>query len=139
MNPSHFNGYSENGTLMYIISQDYLYNCFISNDPDQMPSEFSDQKNDHSYDLKWMLTHFPELKPWVVRKMSDHDWPVVFQINENPSQELQLAAVEQNADAIEYIKNPSETVQLAAVEQNRFAVYHIKNPSDRVKARARGN
>jgi hypothetical protein len=136
MNQNHFNDYSDNGTLMYIIGQDKLYNCFISKDPDEMSSEFSDQKNDHSYDLKWMLKHFPELKPWVVREMSEDDWAIVFQMNENPSQELQLAAVEQNGYAIYYIKNPSEAVQLAAVKQNGGAIYNIKNPSEAVQLAA---
>ena len=39
-------------------------------------------------------------------------------IIDNPSEELQLAAVNQNGLAIEHIDNPSEEVQLAAATQN---------------------
>ena len=37
----------------------------------------------------------------------------------------QLAAVNKNGDAIEYIKNPSEDVQLAAVNKKGSAIYYI--------------
>jgi len=130
MNPSHFDRYSDDGTLMYIISQDKLYNCFISRDPEESPSEFSDQKNDHSYDLKWMLKNFPALRSLVMRFMSDNDWQVMFSLEENPSEDLQLAAVKQDGHAIYYIKNPSEDLQLAAVKQDGHAIYYIKNPSE---------
>jgi len=35
--------------------------------------------------------------------------------------------------AIQYIKNPSEAVQLAAVQQNPNAFKYIQNPSEEVK------
>jgi hypothetical protein len=140
MNPSHFDRYSDDGTLMYIISQDKLYNCFISRDPEESPSEFSDQKNDHSYDLKWMLKNFPALRSLVMRVMSDNDWAVVFSLEENPSEQVQLAAVQQDGSAIEYIDNPSERVQLAAVQQNGNAIKYIIRkgiiPSERVQLAA---
>jgi len=140
MNPSHFDRYSDDGTLMYIISQDKLYNCFISRDPEESPSEFSDQKNDHSYDLKWMLKNFPALRSLVMRVMSHNDWAVVFSLEENPSEQVQLAAVQQNGNAIEYIDNPSEAVQLAAVQQNGNAIKYIIRkgiiPSERVQLAA---
>ena len=33
---------------------------------------------------------------------------------------------------IQFIDNPSETVQLAAVEQDPYSIYYIKNPTQRV-------
>ena len=51
---------------------------------------------------------------------------------ENPSEEVQLAAVTQHWRAIRYIENPSEEVQLAAVKQDREAINYIKNPSEEV-------
>ena len=45
---------------------------------------------------------------------------------ENPSEAVQLAAVQQNGHAVQYIENPSEAVQLAAVQQNGHAVKYIK-------------
>jgi hypothetical protein len=41
---------------------------------------------------------------------------------------VQLAAVQQNGFAIQYVKNPSEQVQLAAVRQNPRTIRYIKNP-----------
>jgi hypothetical protein len=65
MNRSHFDTYSKYGTLMYIVNQDRLYNCYISKEPDRQASEFADQENNHAYKLPWMLEHFPALKPLV--------------------------------------------------------------------------
>jgi hypothetical protein len=48
----------------------------------------------------------------------------------NPSETVQLAAVQQNGFAIRWIERPSEAVQLAAVQQDGFAIHHIENPSD---------
>lgn len=44
-------------------------------------------------------------------------------MNEN----IQLEAVKQNGEAIQYIKNPSEQIQLFAVKQNGKAIKFIKN------------
>jgi hypothetical protein len=41
---------------------------------------------------------------------------------------VQLAAVNQNGWAIQYIKNPSEKVQITAVNENSSAIHYIKNP-----------
>jgi hypothetical protein len=46
------------------------------------------------------------------------------------SEQVQLAAVQQDGWAIEHIKNPSERVQMAAVQQNGDAIYYIKNPAN---------
>ena len=55
----------------------------------------------------------------------------------NPSLQMQLAAVEQDGDAICHIKDPTLQVQLAAVGQNPGAIYYIKNPTPAVQALAR--
>lgn len=53
---------------------------------------------------------------------------------ENPSEKVQLSAVEQHCGyAIRHIKNPSEKVQLAAVKQDKDAIEHIKNPTIKVQ------
>ena len=53
-----------------------------------------------------------------------------------PSEKVQLAAVNQNGWAIEFIKNPSEKVQLAAVNKSSFAIKYIDNPSEKVQLAA---
>lgn len=63
MNQTHFDTYSKYGTLMYIVNQDRLYNCYISKNPSAQPSEFADQENNHKFNLHWMLENFPALRP----------------------------------------------------------------------------
>jgi hypothetical protein len=53
---------------------------------------------------------------------------------DNPSLEVQLAAVNQYCCAIRYIDNPNEQVQLAAVKQNGCAICYIKNPHPEILA-----
>jgi hypothetical protein len=55
---------------------------------------------------------------------------------DSASEEEQIAAVQKNGRAINYIKNPSEAVQLAAVKQNAIVIQRIKNPSDAVQLAA---
>ncbi len=51
----------------------------------------------------------------------------------NPSEAVQLAAVNKEGCLIRHIKNPSEAVKEAAVNQNGRAFEYIKNPSEKVK------
>ena len=51
----------------------------------------------------------------------------------------QLAAVNEDGYAIEYIQNPSEELQLAAVSKYGSSIRYIQNPSERVKKLAREN
>ena len=53
-----------------------------------------------------------------------------------PSETVQLAAVKQTGYAIEHIDNPSEAVQLAAIERNGLAIEYIDNPSEQVQLAA---
>jgi DNA-dependent RNA polymerase auxiliary subunit epsilon len=78
------------------------------------------------------MPYFPEeLKLAAVKQNGN-----AIQFIENPSEEVQLAAVQQNGYAIEYIKNPSEQVQLAAVQEFGSAIRYIKNPSEQVQLAA---
>jgi len=54
-------------------------------------------------------------------------------LQKNPSEAVQMAAVQQTAYAIKYIKNPSEAMQLAAVKEYSVAIKFIKNPSEAVQ------
>jgi hypothetical protein len=55
---------------------------------------------------------------------------------ENPSELMQIVAVQNNGRAIRYIKNPSEKVQLAAVNDGGYALQYIDNPSEKVQMAA---
>jgi hypothetical protein len=50
-----------------------------------------------------------------------------------PSEQVQLASVQQNGLSIEFIENPSEPVQLAAVQEDSSSIKYIKNPSEQVQ------
>ena len=63
-------------------------------------------------------------------------YPFAIQYINNPSEKVQLAAVNQNGYAIKYINNPSEKVQLAAINQNGYAIEYIKDPSEKVQLAA---
>ena len=52
---------------------------------------------------------------------------------QNPSEQAQLAAVNQNGNSIQFIQNPSEQVQLAAVQEDGYSIKYIENPTDKVK------
>ena len=54
------------------------------------------------------------------------------QFIENPSEEVQMLAVQQDPSVLSYIKNPSEEVQMLAVQQNPRAIKYIKNPTPKV-------
>ena len=56
---------------------------------------------------------------------------------DNPSEEVQLAAVKKNPYSIQFIKNPSERLQLAAVEQDPYSILYIENPTEKVKQLAK--
>ena len=44
-------------------------------------------------------------------------------------EDVQLAAVKQNTNAIEHIKNPSPEVQMVAVNKDGFLIRYINNPT----------
>jgi hypothetical protein len=58
---------------------------------------------------------------------------------QNPSPQIQLAAVSNYGKAIQFIKNPSPQVQLAAVSTSGFAIEYIKNPSPQLQLAAVSN
>lgn len=55
---------------------------------------------------------------------------------ENPSEDVQLAAVKKDSRAIGKIENPTERVQLLAVEKRPPIIKEIANPTERVKMMA---
>ena len=46
---------------------------------------------------------------------------------ENSSEEVQMAAVQEDGWAIKYIKNPSKEVQIAAVKKDSIMLEYLKN------------
>ena len=62
--------------------------------------------------------------------------PIILEIDNNPSEQVQLEAVKQKGWAIKYIKNPSEQVQMEAVKQDGWAIQYIQNPTEQVQMEA---
>lgn len=60
----------------------------------------------------------------------------VIQYITDPSEEIQLAALEQNYDSIRYITNPTINAQLFAVSNNGYLLQYISNPTDEVQLAA---
>ena len=62
--------------------------------------------------------------------------PYVIGRIENPTEEMQLLAVQLNGQALQYITNPSPAVQEAAIANTARAIQFIDNPSEDIKLQA---
>jgi len=86
--------------------------------------------------LKNILIKIGEVNPKYDLEKQVYNKGKLIQFIDDPSQELQLAAVKKNPFSIEYIQNPTEKVQLAAVNKWGNAIYYIQNPSETVQLAA---
>ena len=86
-------------------------------------------KSNDPFIKKLLPTEWPELE--IIKRSLEHDARSKLSESKKDlntaSEKEQLAAVEQNSNAIQYIENPSEAVQLAAIKQDCTAIYYIKN------------
>ena len=87
-----------------------------------------------SYYRFWQLHNKIPTEAEQLAAVEQNGWAIEY--IHNPSEEVQLAAVEHAGQAIRYIKNPSEKVQLAAVKQDSTAIRYIKNPNEQVQLAA---
>jgi hypothetical protein len=91
------------------------------------------------YDLeKWVynnagLIQFMDNPSEEVQLAAVKDDPWAIKHIQNPSERVGLVAVEKIPYSIKYIQNPSQEVQLAAVKKNPYTFYHIKHPTEAVK------
>jgi len=76
------------------------------------------------YPILWKI-----FKPIAVKNKS-------LALHQNPTETMQLAAVQQDGRAIQYLKNPSEAIQLAAVQQDGRAIQYLENPSEAIQLAA---
>jgi hypothetical protein len=73
----------------------------------------------------------------VARRDTEEDENVsAIKYIKNPSEAVQMAAVNQNGHTIQYIKNPTEAVQMTAVNKNGLTIKHIPNPGEAVQMAA---
>ena len=82
----------------------------------------------------WKLHNKTPTEAEQLAAVEQNGWAI--QYIKNPSEQVQLSAVEHNGVVIRYIKNPSEEVQLAAVKQDGYAIRYIKNPSEQMQLAA---
>jgi hypothetical protein len=132
-----------------VITKTGLYHLIKNQSHADIIKEYGLQKEDNGFDLVKI-----EAIPIDYNTMSEFDikidqdiipnWfnleadrdEILKAIRKYSLKELQLAAVNQNGHAINYIENPSEKLKLAAVEQNWFAIRYIENPSEKLKLAA---
>ena len=86
--------------------------------------------------LQNILTKIGEVNPEYTLEKQVYNFGELIRFIDNPSEEVQLAAVKENPHSIKYIKNPSQEVQLAAVEKNPYSIRYIKNPTQKVQLAA---
>ena len=82
--------------------------------------------------LKNILTKIGEVNPEYTLDKQVYNNGELIQFIDNPSEEVQLAAVKENSYSILYIQNPSERVQLIVVKEIPYLIRYMKNPTDKV-------
>lgn len=81
---------------------------------------------------KFCLDDFPEeVQIAAVQNRCDS-----IQYIEKPSEKVQMAAVQKNGLSIRYINNPSENIQIAAIQNRCDSIYYIEKPSENVQMTA---
>jgi len=137
----------------YIINDDeLLLNCLAAGNKHHIDfkriKEFVNSLNKNK--LKYLLKRNVECIKYINNPSEDvqlaavkQDGSVIAYILSKdiiPSEDVQLAAVQQNSKVIEWIFNfgiiPSEQVQLAAVKQNGLSIIYIYKPSESVQLAA---
>ena len=126
MGEANFRSYSENGTLMYTITQDKLYNCYI-NATKSKRSEGADEKNNHNYDVEWQFERFPQLRPLIQKCITD-DTNLSIKLlcaPEEQKHEVVRNLVEKDGDALKDVPDALITPELCkiAVSNNGRALY----------------
>ena len=87
--------------------------------------------------LKNILTKIGEVNPEYTLDKQVYNNGELIQFIDNPSEEVQLAAVKMFGSSIKHIQNPSERVQLAAVKKFGNSIQYIQNPTEKEKQLAK--
>jgi len=87
------------------------------------------------YDINNIKYYYAKLPEEVQMAAVNQNANLIRHID-NPTPEVQMAAVKQDGDAIEFIDNPTPKVQLAAVKQDGYAIKLIDNPTPEVQLAA---
>ncbi len=71
-----------------------------------------------------------------IRAIRKHKWALAIGYISNPTERIQLIAVNQYGRSLRLIKNPSLAVQLAAVRKDGTAIQFVDNPSEELQLEA---
>jgi hypothetical protein len=147
-NNNMFSNYSKKNDPLYIImikgsNEKYQFHFGTKQFMDISDKEINPQELANKYQILYKIfepiaikhLYLPLIKnpSEAVQLAAVNQEGYVIQYIKNPSEAVQLAAVKQDGYAIQYINNPSEDVQLAAVKQNGYSIAYIKNPSEDVQ------
>ena len=103
-----------------------LYNDEDNVKPKAFGTNAENYKNIIKDPIKYLTTHpnLPEKLKVIIVGLK----PDALRYIDNPSSEVQLAAVNRDANAIKFIRKPSLEILLYAINQNGSAIRNIKNP-----------
>jgi hypothetical protein len=87
--------------------------------------------------LKNIFTKIGEVNPEYNLDKQVYNKGELLQFMDNPSERIQLAAVERDLRSIYYIQNQTEEVQLLVVKKFPLLIKYIQNPTQRVIQLAR--
>lgn len=84
-----------------------------------------------------LIERFLKLNPSEqVKQLAVEQNPDAIKFIKNPSIELQKAAILQRGETIKYINDPSEEIQMLAIRAATQNIHWIKNPTEKVQLRA---
>ena len=97
--------------------------------------QFMDSSDD-PVNLSEVLNNDKKIKQFYadyIQTQENPDYPLLIQLIDKPSEEIQKLAVQQTGYAIKFIENPSEELQKLAVQQYGDFIQYIKNPSEEIQ------
>jgi len=125
---NRFTYYNKQGPLYIVIlkgtNTKYQFHWEANQFMDAKDEGINPNELAEKYPILWKI-----FKPVAVKNKS-------LALHQNPTEAMQLQAVQQDGWSIRYLKNPSEAVQLAAVQENGWAIKCLKNPSEAVQLAA---
>jgi len=127
-NNNRFAYYNKKGPLYIVIlkgtNAKYQFHWESNQFMDTKDEGINPNELARKYPILWKI-----FKPIAVKNKS-------LALHQNPTETMQLAAVQQDGRAIQYLKNPSEAIQLAAVQQDGRAIQYLENPSEAIQLAA---
>ena len=105
---NHYNEYSNDGYLIYILMPTTFFVAFINQKPviDGTASEFKDKLNNDAYGLDFQLKHFPPMFNIIKNVANEYTTlDVILKLEPDPQHHYNicLKAVEKNGEALQYV------------------------------------